>query len=146
MHLADLSSRLRRLHVMNMLAVALQDITAPTPTIEIARMIARRLDTNEVQLIGRIIVSMAPHMPQARKGSTTFRQYGREMRPWIWSPMASKVAAPVVAAEPDDDYPRLATDEKVRRAAADMGVTVEEYRALVAGIELAPSTDETWGV
>ena len=133
MHLADLSSRLRRLHVMNMLAVALQDITAPTPTIEIARMIARRLDTNEIQLIGRIIVSMAPHMPQAQKGSSTFRQYGREMRPWIWSPMASKVAAPVVAAEPTDMEKYLAWCEA-------------EGRDPDTGMKLAPSEPETWGV
>lgn len=87
MRLEDLSSRLRRERVAFALKVALQDLKAPAPTMDVVRMIAARLETDEMHLIGRIIVSMAPAIPQAHQSSAAFKQYGREMRPWVWSPI-----------------------------------------------------------
>lgn len=87
MRLEDLSSRLRRERIAFALKVALQDLKAPAPTMDVVRMIAARLETDELQLIGRIIVSMAPAIPQAHQSSATFKRYGREMRPWVWSPI-----------------------------------------------------------
>ena len=58
-------------------------------------MIAARLETTEHDVISRTLISLAPTIPQAQKSSTTFKRYGREMRPWIWSPKHAKVAAPV---------------------------------------------------
>ena len=86
MRLADLSNRLRRERVIFALDVALQDLRQPAGTREVVKMICARLGTSEERLVGRIIVSLAPSIPQARQASETFKRYGREMRPWIWSP------------------------------------------------------------
>ena len=68
------------------LDVALQDLREPAGTMEVVEMICARLGTLEKQLVGRIVVSLAPSIPQARQASETFRQWGREMRRWTWSP------------------------------------------------------------
>lgn len=86
MRLADMSNRLRRERVIFALDVALQDLTAPASTMDVARMIAARLETDELPVIGRIIVSLAAAIPQAQQTTATFRRYGKEMRPWVWSP------------------------------------------------------------
>ena len=103
MRLVDMSVALRRQHIIFALNVVLQDLRAPASTMDIARLIAVRLETSgrdEMRLIGRNIVSMAPKLPQARQSDAAFRRYGKEMRPWIWSPKISAApdAAPKVGA------------------------------------------------
>ena len=116
MRLIDMSNALRRQQVAFALSVALQDITEPKPTMDIARVIARRLETNELSLIGRIVVSMAPKIPQARRGDAAFKRYGKDMRPWIWSPKASSTKP--LADDPEAAAAGLTHAEaEVRRAA-----------------------------
>lgn len=101
MRLADLSSAKRREVVALALDFTLQDLKAPADTFTVAGMIAKRLGTDEARAIGRILVSMAPSLPQADRGAS-FARYGRIMQRWSWKP---KGAGPTPRrAQPADDW------------------------------------------
>ena len=93
MHLADLSTRLRRERIIFALNVALQDITQPASTADIVKMVAHRLEAEgpeNARIIARELVrNVAPRIPQAQQGAAGFHRYGRDFHPWIWSPKRS---------------------------------------------------------
>lgn len=97
--LSDLSTAKRREVVILACRFALQDEAGECSTYDLAKVIAARLETREVELIGRILASIASKVPQARRGAE-FQKYGRTMQRWIWTggkkpagPLASQHAS-----------------------------------------------------
>lgn len=86
MKLADLSPRLRRERVTVALEFTLRGLTAPADTTEIVAAVAEHLASSELEIISRIVLSLAPGYPQAQKSSAVWRKYGREFHRWVWSP------------------------------------------------------------
>lgn len=128
MNLADMSARKRRDTVNLALAFVLQDITQPCSTGEIVDLLAHRLATRELELLGRTVVALAPLYPEAKRGAE-FVKFGRSMRRWIWSPRG--------AASADWSVPAAKPGDRVARAAAALDMTIEEYREWASGPELA---------
>ena len=95
MIIADLSTKRRRDIVLTMLPAVLQDLTAPASTSEVVSALARRLEVgrDELALLARLVTSVAPLFPEAVRSSASFHRYGREMRPWIWSPRGGRKSA-----------------------------------------------------
>lgn len=85
MRLADYSAGKRRELVALALSVALQDLQGPVATIEIVRAVGKRLESDELRLIGRMITDWAPRIPEAERAGH-FKQYGREFTRWQWWP------------------------------------------------------------
>lgn len=85
MRLADYSVPKRRELVALALNVALQDLQAPAATMEIVEAVGRRLESEELKLIGRLVTSWAPRIPEAEPHGS-FKQYGRTFTRWRWWP------------------------------------------------------------
>jgi hypothetical protein len=83
--LSDYSPAKRAELVAVALSIVLQDLERATPTRDVAAMVARRLETRETEIIGRLLVKWAPKIPEAIEGPG-FKKYGREFRSWLWRP------------------------------------------------------------
>lgn len=146
MRLSDYSSAKRRETVILALSFVLQDLKAPASTYEVSEAIAARLeDPSARQLIGRVLMSIAPSIPQAQASSATFRKFGREMRRWVWSPKSAVAVAAVDPASLAIRQPLAPVRDQWAEIAEAEGATVEEtkarYAALQAAAEAAPAED-----
>lgn len=93
MRLADLHWTVRRDRIKVALTVVLQDLEAPATTKEVAQYIARRLEASwdDLGIICNMLTRhLAKETPEAKQTTAGFRRYGRDMRPWIWSPRRVK--------------------------------------------------------
>lgn len=88
-YLEDLSAAKRKEVVAMALEFALADLQAPAPTWEVVKTVCARLHINEQKLVARIVSSLAPAHPKARKGSE-FRRFGRTMTHWEWGPREAR--------------------------------------------------------
>lgn len=85
MELIDLSVAKRQEVVLLALDWALQDLTSPATTAEVAKLIARRLRERNMGLISRVIVKAADRIPEAARGDV-FQKFGKTMRRVVWYP------------------------------------------------------------
>ena len=92
----ELSAKSRRVRLIAMMDLALSQLRQPCSTGELVDTLATALGLvgRDKGKLARDVVGLAPVYPNhARRGTTTFQKYGREMLPWVWSPGVSQHTA-----------------------------------------------------
>ena len=142
MRFSDLSQAEQRFEVTDALARVLAALNRVTPTSVVSARVARELvawEAREDEVSGQVLkVAMAGH-PQARQDGETFKRWGRPMRRWQWYPPADVARPP----SPEENKAQALAEAdrppslKMLQAARDLGMTIEEYKAMVADIKPA---------
>lgn len=143
MQLSALVPEYRRRAVLLALDIVLQDLSGPTGTREVSERIAKRLESREVKLIGRIIVIASRRIPEAGKGET-YRQWGRVMQRIVWYPKGTLPEGGQTRAAKREG--RTFPDRSAFLAyCVEHGLDPETGAAFQPGTVIAaPPEDETW--
>lgn len=98
--------------VAEALGRVLDGISEPQPTPEIVDRVCAdlRVGTHEKIVVAKILMKIAPNIPEAQRGES-FRRWGRDMSHWMWWPKGTSPSGPTRQAVRDHSGAHITNDQ-----------------------------------